>query len=304
MNNKKHILIIRPGALGDTLMLLPSISALCPTYKISVAGRRPGIELLAPYVTRCLDMDDSVWHRLFISRPVPSGLPAQDADLVVCFMGDSDGSIQRNLKGYYPRASVFLYPSLGQNEPRTHVAQYIAERLKASGVDLDPEAVICRAMEKALLDNTEDCPRRYLVLHPGSGSKNKNFSISFWLELTQKINQLIGVPRSYVKILLGPAEQEIRLLLEDQVFIDGLEIINSPSSLDLLRLMERTRIFIGHDSGASHVAAMAGTTTIALFKTTDPALWQPLGPRVTVIEGIEDEQILLAHVLNHLKRCL
>ncbi len=304
MNNRKHILIIRPGALGDTLMLMPSIFALRPTYKISVAGRRPGIEFLAPYVGQYFDMDDSVWHRLFISPPAPKGLPAKDAEVVICFMGDPDGIIHRNLKIYYPAAGIFLYPSLPLGGPKRHVAHYVAEGLKASGIDLDPQSVLRTAMENALLGNAEDCSRQYLVLHPGSGSKNKNYSIYFWLELIKKINRLFKDSSSYLKILLGPAEQEIGPQLAGKVDFNGLEIVNLPSPFDLLRLMEKTRILIGHDSGVSHVAAMTGAGTITLFKTTDPALWHPLGPRVAVVKGIEDEEILLARVLEHLKGLL
>jgi len=42
---------------------------------------------------------------------------------------------------------------------------------------------------------------------------------------------------------------------------------------------------VGHDSGITHLAAMLGAPTIALFKHSSVAQWRPLGPTVQVIEA-------------------
>jgi ADP-heptose:LPS heptosyltransferase len=46
-------------------------------------------------------------------------------------------------------------------------------------------------------------------------------------------------------------------------------------------------LFIGHDSGVSHLAASWGAPTLALFGPTDPAVWAPVGPRVRVVRARE-----------------
>jgi ADP-heptose:LPS heptosyltransferase len=40
------------------------------------------------------------------------------------------------------------------------------------------------------------------------------------------------------------------------------------------------RIFVGNDSGISHLAAAVGTPVQAFFRTTEPRIWSPLGPSV------------------------
>jgi ADP-heptose:LPS heptosyltransferase len=43
------------------------------------------------------------------------------------------------------------------------------------------------------------------------------------------------------------------------------------------------RIYIGNDSGITHLAAAVGTPVVALFGPTDPRIWAPRGPHVRVI---------------------
>jgi len=49
-------------------------------------------------------------------------------------------------------------------------------------------------------------------------------------------------------------------------------------------VLEET-IFVGHDSGISHLAAAAGATCILLFGPTDPAIWAPLNDNAHVIQA-------------------
>ena len=41
--------------------------------------------------------------------------------------------------------------------------------------------------------------------------------------------------------------------------------------------------FIGNDAGMTHVAALAGVPTVAIFGPTDPRIWRPLGLRCHVV---------------------
>jgi heptosyltransferase-2 len=52
----------------------------------------------------------------------------------------------------------------------------------------------------------------------------------------------------------------------------------------LAGILERS-IFVGHDSGISHLAAAAGAQCILLFGPTDPGVWAPLNEKVQVIRA-------------------
>lgn len=45
------------------------------------------------------------------------------------------------------------------------------------------------------------------------------------------------------------------------------------------------KLYIGNDSGISHLAAAVGTPVIAIFLATDPRIWAPRGEHVTVLQN-------------------
>jgi ADP-heptose:LPS heptosyltransferase len=47
--------------------------------------------------------------------------------------------------------------------------------------------------------------------------------------------------------------------------------------------LARCDVFIGNDAGTTHLAAALGLHVVALFRSTDPEVWRPLGPRVHVV---------------------
>ena len=65
-------------------------------------------------------------------------------------------------------------------------------------------------------------------------------------------------------------------------------------------------MFLGHDSGVSHLAAACGTPCVLLFGPTDPAMWAPPAARVRVLQcgadlsaiGVEEVHKTVARLLD------
>ena len=82
-----------------------------------------------------------------------------------------------------------------------------------------------------------------------------------------------------VGFIFGPVEDE-KMNRED---FTG-EWIERPNNVKALAdLLSHASLYIGNDSGVSHLAGFVGTPTIALYKTTDPKIWGVLGKKVTHI---------------------
>ena len=90
------ILMIRAGALGDTLMLMPSINAMRGEHEIIIMGRSPGIEYLNPYVTESIDIERGGWHRLY-SPGARFETRSLTPDHVIGFLNDTDNIVLDNL---------------------------------------------------------------------------------------------------------------------------------------------------------------------------------------------------------------
>jgi ADP-heptose:LPS heptosyltransferase len=107
----------------------------------------------------------------------------------------------------------------------------------------------------------------YIAIHPFSGSAAKNWPLENYRALALRLS-----PLAPVKWTAGPVEP-----LEDAVRFDDL--------YELACWIAGARLFIGNDSGISHLAAAVGTPVVALFGPTDPAVWAPRGDRVRILRA-------------------
>jgi ADP-heptose:LPS heptosyltransferase len=48
-------------------------------------------------------------------------------------------------------------------------------------------------------------------------------------------------------------------------------------------VLSRAAVYVGNDSGISHLASAAGAPTVALFGPTDPGNWAPRGRSVHIL---------------------
>ena len=281
-----NVLIVRPGALGDTLMLMPSMACLREKVSLTFVGRRPGLDFLQTHVSACLDFEGPGWHRLFLEMPDDHGLPICQADLVVAFFNDKDGRIRHNLNTFLPNVPVHVFSSLPPEGATIHAALYIAECLKSSGLPIEPKKSIDCAVRGFLFGAI--CPRTRrsgFVFHPGSGDSRKNHPPEFWLNLILRVARTTDLQGHKHTILLGPAEEALYPFFIENLQSSKVKILVYPEKDQLTALLKTAALYFGHDSGITHLAAMSGTPTLALFKESDVNQWRPLGPCVRVIRS-------------------
>ena len=74
--------------------------------------------------------------------------------------------------------------------------------------------------------------------------------------------------------------------------LEGAERIDD--LYELACWIARARLYIGNDSGISHLAAAVGTPSLAIFLSTDPRIWAPRGQHVRVLERPEISGVIEA----------
>jgi ADP-heptose:LPS heptosyltransferase len=101
--------------------------------------------------------------------------------------------------------------------------------------------------------------------------------------------------------LLGPAEFDRGF--SDKIGNTVHEIISDVSLPDLVRILCGAALYLGNDTGVSHLAAACGVRTLVLFGPSDPVIWRPLGDAVKLItspdgvmESIETDTVYRALV--------
>jgi len=294
-----NVLIIRPGALGDTLMLLPALIDLSDRVTVTFVGRQPGLDFIRPLVHCAMDMEMFGWHRLFTNGQDVGGLPVSKAEIAVAFFSDKDGIIRSNLRSFLPDATVHLCRSLPPEGENIHVAKYLSQCLKSAGLPVDPVKSI-KAIQGGILRKKYGLSgrRNKILLHPGSGSLEKNHSPEFWSNLLKRLCSETDLGSLQPVFLLGPAEESLCSYFKDSLQPNDIQIIFCPDKERLIETLNEAAICLGHDSGITHLSAMLGTPTVALFKKSDAVQWGPLGPNVTVIQNKEPGRELIESILK------
>jgi heptosyltransferase-3 len=291
----QKILILRGGALGDFIVTLPALAALravWPDARIELAGNAPAAALA---VNRGLldaahSQHESRWSALYAPAPLPPAFSAYLAsfDLILNFWPDPDGDLAR----HFPLHSAQRFLTAPALPTRAPAAAHYCAPLHALG--LTPTAFFhplapFRSDRSTLipqLSTSSGSPFSF-ALHPGSGSPKKNWPLAHWLAL---IPQLPGP----LLIILGEAELPAWSAFLSTPLVSGLSMhhvgpnvvtlaINLPLE-DLVTLLHRSRRFLGHDSGISHLAAACGVPSLLLFGPTNSAIWAPPAPHVRVLQ--------------------
>jgi heptosyltransferase III len=282
-----RIVIIRAGALGDTLMLMPVIQGLKKSAEIIIVGRRPGIDYLRPYVDQCIDIETSGWHGLFMEgHASPQVSPTPAPDHVVAFVNDPEGSLSKNLKAAFHGSAVNVFPVFPPEGKDAHIALYMAGAIRDAGLPLEAFTAFDNSFKSPLLKGASlnAIEKDYIVFHPGSGSRKKNYPPAFWLEVIKELKGSGLDCHGKFVLLLGPAEEGLYTFFADNLDDTGIEFKVLPEKEELISILDKTSVYIGHDSGITHLAAMMGVHVIALFKASSIERWRPLGPNVRIIK--------------------
>ncbi len=107
----------------------------------------------------------------------------------------------------------------------------------------------------------------------------KNVPLPFFAEQARK--------RKAARLIISYGEADLDLLESaSTAFADfAVEHLVLPDLSTLrTRLETDAASFIGNDTGVTHLAAALGVPTTAVFKSTDPAVWCPVGKAVEVLD--------------------
>ncbi len=120
-----------------------------------------------------------------------------------------------------------------------------------------------------------------ILLHAGSGSRYKCASPVLWASIVKGL--MMAQPKWNICLVGGPADNDS--LRNVQGLLTHLEyaILTGMDLLQIGQYLQHAKLFIGHDSGLSHLAASFGVPSVLLFGPTDPGKWAPRGTHVAVI---------------------
>ncbi len=267
-------LALHLGALGDFVLSWPALGRLAGLGPWHLWGRGEWGRLILP-PARVHEREAARFASLFASQldPALAGWLGGFARAVV-FAAAPDPLLLANLAAVVPRVeSISTRPLEGRIMlvHRWQVAQL--EGLGLAG------------KEQVLTPLVEPLPEPTGVfLAPGSGGRAKRLSPQLTAELARRLGQSHGP----LTLVLGPAEEPAYRAALAQA-LAGLphRVLADPPLAELARQLLGASLYVGADSGVTHLAAALGAPTLAVFQASSPRLWSPHGPRVRVLGALE-----------------
>ena len=295
-----RILVLRGGALGDFLVTLPALGLLrarWPGARIELVGhaRAAGLGVSGGCLDAVHSQHEARWSALFsaAAAELPPALHVwlAEFDLIVNYWPDPDGTLARR----FPLRAGQQFLSAPAAPLLAPAARHFCEPLKTLGLSTTDFRSRLRLPAGNNVGPSAADHRRPVAIHPGSGAPRKNWPRGRWTELMARLAEPI-------LLVLGEAEME-RWNAPPSADGRHVKVARNLPLPELAAALARCRLFLGHDSGVSHLAAAVGTPCVLLFGPTDPAMWAPPGDHVSVLRRGPDLNTLgVDEVLDALSR--
>jgi hypothetical protein len=246
-------LLIRPGAIGDFIVSLPALECLKANYtEVWTASANVS---LVQFADCARAIPSTGLDRLGIVE-TPPGLieELRTFDSIVSWYGANRPEFRETV------ASLGLpfrfFSALPPERAGVHATDfYLGQARTLSPCSSDGIPHVRCNVQRA----------NFAVIHPFSGSPKKNWPLEKFRAFAAELERTIPV-----KWCAGPEDPP----LPEAVRFDNL--------YDLACWLASAQLYVGNDSGITHLAAAVGTPVVAFFGPTDPGIWGPRGPLVRI----------------------
>jgi heptosyltransferase-3 len=291
--NGRGILVIHPGAVGDLLLTRPALSLIrrqFPTHEmVLLAGSAVGMLLReSAEVDRVFPLESIYLGELF------SGVAAvhptfknwlRSCDLVVGWLQDEYGAIANTLRALgVPRVCIqspFSSDLLSEHQAGRCLEVLVGQPV--GKVECNPLVLSSRLRESGrqrLRAFHWSDHQRLVILHPSSGSIRKCMEAEHFAPVVEWLCR----EGTFPVVLEGPADGEAVARLE-RVLSLAVPVLRDVELSTVAAVLSHAHLYVGHDSGITHLAAALSVPTMALFGPTSPRRWAPLGHSVTIVTG-------------------
>ncbi len=246
-------LVIRPGGIGDAILCLPAMEFLRPD-EVWVRSEVAPLIRFARSARPIASTGLDLFGIAGVEPPAQLIDRLRSFDDIVSWYGANRPEFQAAAERL--KLPFRFFAALPGPGGALHAADFFAQQVGAP-------TPACPHIEFSGVEQ-----HGAAVLHPFSGSPRKNWPLARFEELARAL-------AAEMPVEWAARPGELRFQSLD----------------DLGRWLAGARVYIGNDTGVTHLAAAAGVPTLALFGPTDPRVWAPRGARVRVIAAPTLEHI-------------
>jgi ADP-heptose:LPS heptosyltransferase len=277
-------LAIFPGALGDFVCFLPALHEIARGRNVDLLARSEYADLLPPEID-AMSIERRAIARLFVAGAAPGAAEEffRPYDAIYSWSGSADATFRANFaRAAGAKGRLFPFrPAIST----AHISDYYLACVGAAPGTRPKIALRPAALERArewlsLHGFGVNSSCRTLLVAPGSGAKEKNWPREFFRAVIESWERS-GSGKAAV--ILGPAEDD-----EIPFWSQVAPVARNLDLAELAALLSLADVYLGNDSGVTHLAAAVGAEAIVLFGPTDAAAWAPRGETAHLLSlGVE-----------------
>ena len=299
----KKILVIQLGDIGDVVWMIPALWAVKKAYpqvQLMILTRHPNAEILLddPRIAGVFQIrtERRIRDSLRASLKLLYSLRRERFDLVIDLRADDRGAITSFLTGAPLRVALF-YPGLSwRNRLFTHLVDPLPAKdrvfgaaeqslriIRGLGIKEEtsiPRIIVSTEAEKKVrrIIAAENITAKngWVSINPFSRWPYKEWGIEKWRQLASFLWQKYSMPT----VIIGSGEERERaakLFQGTPSLVYNLAGLTSLS--EIAALLKMSRLHIGVDSAAPHIAAAVGTPTVTIYGPSDWRDWAPPGEK-------------------------
>lgn len=274
-------LVMFPGGLGDFICFLPALERIAEKSPVDVLARSEFSPLVPPGAAMG-SLERPEVRSLFVAgggQDLGFRKFFERYEHVYSWFGSGQPVFRQALQSA-TRGRARLFAFRPADQPMHQVDYYLScvDGHRGPGrpaVRLTPQRV---AWSRAYWEQNSLAGVPVLAIAPGSGARGKNWPVGAFATVAHWWRESVG---GAVIVILGPVEEErggYALLYGSGVLVArGLDLDH------LAGILARSTLYLGNDSGTSHLAAAVGATTVVLFGPSDMLQWAPRGANVSIL---------------------
>ena len=293
-----NVLVVRLRSIGDVVLTLPALQALHewrPDLRIHMLVEPLSAPLLEghPAITEVIILR-KFWEtvRLLRQREFSIALNMHGGPTSAFLTRLSGAPVrvcwaQRQFSSFYNVHVPIHFPVAGRIE--MHTAEHRLQQLLYTGLPEQPlpaakvyvNADAAELVRRKLAEQGIGPDQRYAVIRPGASQANKRWPTERFAAIAQWLREAHGIA---TVVNLGPGDEQIADELRKR--FAGLGIIMGDLDLrGLVALLAGSSLFIGNDTGPTHVAAALGKKCVVIFGASDSKVWSPWKTEYRLIEN-------------------
>ena len=306
----RKVLLIQLGDIGDVVWTTPSIRAAknaVPHGKVSVMVREGfgGLLEADPSVDRVFEVKQyrgNLFHRVVGQLSFLKSIRSQHFDLAVDLRLGDRGAFAAWITGapirvtfYHAEVMPFWRPFcfthgvLPVNDGARHRGgtEHILRIIRPLGMNTDDPIPRLWISDEARMRAGKILPRekvkgekQYITINPCSRWSYKEWDNRKWAQLLERVWTDFGL----ISLVIGSAEErpQVEELIR-QCRVPAVNLAGQTTLAELAAVLSQSRLHIGVDSAAPHIAAAVGVPTVTIYGPSSWFDWAPVGESHRVV---------------------